>query len=64
MIANIIKNTAKNIVFLYYRKKSTCSLCEEPNNTLFCRTKCSDKTCNGYMKIDNDEMSIHQELKF
>ena len=63
-IANIIKNTAKNLVFLYYRKKSTCSLCKESNNTLFCRTKCSDKTCNRYLKIDYDEMSIHQELKF
>jgi len=60
-IANIIKNTAKNLVFLYYRKKSTCSLCKESNNTLFCRTKYSDKTCNGYLKIDHDEMSIHQE---
>ena len=64
MIANIIKNTAKNLIFLYYRKKSTCSLCKESNNTLFCRTKCSDKTCSGYMEIDYDEMSIYQELKF
>ena len=64
MIANIIKNTAKNLIFLYYRKKSTCSLCKEPNNTLFCRTKCSDKTCNGYMEIDFDEKNIYQELKF
>ena len=63
-IANIIKNTAKNLIFLYYRKKSTCSLCKESNNTLFCRTKCSDKTCNGYMEIDYDEISIYQELKF
>jgi len=64
MIANIIKTTAKNLMFLYYRKKSTCSLCKESNNTLFCRTICSDKTCNGYMQIDYDEMSIYQELKF
>jgi len=64
MIANVIKNTGKNLTFLYYRKKSTCSLCKESNNTLFCRTKCSDKTCNGYMEIDYDEMSIYQELKF
>jgi len=63
-IANIIKNTAKNLIFLYYRKKSTCSTCKESNNTLFCRTKCSDKTCNGYMEIDYDEMSIYHELKF
>ena len=63
-IANIIKNTAKNLIFLYYRKKSTCSICKESNNTLFCRTKCSDKTCNGYMEIDYDEMSIYHELKF
>ena len=47
-----------------YRKKSTCSICKESNNTLFCRTKCSDKTCNGYMEIDYDEMSIYHELKF
>ena len=64
MIANIIKTTAKNLMFLYYRKKSTCSLCKESNNTLFRRTICSDKTCNGYMQIDYDEMSIYQELKF
>ena len=64
MIANIIKTTAKNLMFLYYRKKSTCSLCKESNNTLFCRTICSDKTCNRYMQIDYDEMSIYQELKF
>jgi DNA polymerase alpha subunit A len=64
MIGNIIKNTAKNLMFLYYRKKSTCSVCKESNNTLFCRTKCSDKTCNGYMETDYDEMSIYQELKF
>ena len=64
MIANVIKNTGKNLTFLYYRKKSTCSLCKESSNTLFCRTKCSDKTCNGYMEIDYDEMSIYQELKF
>ena len=63
-LANIIKNTAKGLIFLYYRKKSTCKLCKESNNTLFCRTKCSDKTCNGYMEIDYDEMSIYQELKF
>jgi DNA polymerase alpha subunit A len=63
-IANIIKNTAKNLIFLYYRKKSTCSICKESNNTLFCRTKCSDKTCKVYMEIDYDEMSIYQELKF
>ena len=63
-IANIIKNTVKNLIFLYYRKKSTCSICKESNNTLFCRTKCSDKTCNGYMEIDYDEMSIYHELKF
>ena len=64
MIANIIKNKAKNLMFLYYRKKSTCSICKESNNTLFCRTKCSDKTCNGYMETDFDEMSIYQEFKF
>ena len=64
MIANIIKNTAKNLIFLYYRKKSTCSKCRESNNTLFCRTKCSDKTCNGFMQTDYDEMGIYQELKF
>jgi len=63
-IANIIKNTAKNLIFLYYRKKSICSVCKEPNNTLFCRTKCSDKTCNGNMEIDYDEMSVYQELNF
>ena len=64
MIANIIKNTAKILIFLYYRKKSFCKNCKESNNTLFCRTKCSDKTCNGYMETDYDEMSIYQELKF
>ena len=64
MIANVIKNTVKNLIFYYYRKKSTCSNCREANNTLFCRTKCSDKTCNGYMLTDYDEMSIYQELKF
>ena len=64
MIANIIKNTAKNLMFLYYRKKSTCSLCKESNNTLFCRIKCPDKTCNGNMEIDYDEMDIYQELNF
>ena len=63
-IANIIKNTAKNLMFLYYRKKSYCNGCEESNNVLFCRTKCSDKTCNGFMVTDFDEMSIYQELKF
>ena len=64
MIANIIKNTAKNLIFIYYKKKSTCSLCKESNNALFCRAKCPDKTCNGNMEIDYDEMSIYQELKF
>ena len=64
MIANIIKNTAKNLMFFYYRKKSTCSICKESNNILFCRTKCSDKTCNGYMETDFDENSVYQELKF
>ena len=64
MIANIIKNIAKNLMFLYYRKKSTCSICKESNNILFCRTKCSDKTCNGYMETDFDEISIYQELNF
>ena len=64
MLGNIIKNTAKNLMFLYYRKKSTCSTCKESNNTLFCRRQCSDKTCNGYMETDYDEMSIYQELKF
>ena len=63
-VANVIKNTVKTLIFYYYRKKSTCSTCRESNNTLFCRTKCSDKTCNGYMLTDYDEMSIHQELKF
>ena len=51
-------------MFLYYRKKSYCNGCEESNNVLFCRTKCSDKTCNGFMVTDFDEMSIYQELKF
>ena len=64
IIANIIKNTAKNLMFLYYRKKSSCHDCEESNNVLFCRTKCSDKTCKGFMVTDFDEMSIYQELKF
>ena len=64
MIANIIKNRAKNLMFLYYRKKSTCSKCRESNNTLFCRTKCSDKTCKGFMQTDYNEMSIYQELNF
>jgi DNA polymerase elongation subunit (family B) len=63
-VANIIKNTVKTLLFYYYRKKSTCSNCRESNNTLFCRTKCSDKTCNGYMLTDYDEMSVYQELKF
>ena len=63
-VANVIKNTVKTLIFFYYRKKSTCSNCRESNNTLFCRTKCSDKTCNGYMLTDYDEMSIYQELKF
>ena len=64
MIANIIKNTVKTLMFYYYRKKSTCSNCREANNTLFCRTKCSDKTCNGYMSTDYDELGIYNELKF
>ena len=64
MVANVIKNTVKTLIFYYYRKKSTCSNCRESNNTLFCRTKCSDKTCNGYMLTDYDEMSVYQELKF
>ena len=64
MISKIIKNTVKYLVFLYYRKQSTCLLCKESNNTLFCREKCPDKTCNGYMEIDFDEMSIYKELKF
>ena len=63
-VANVIKNTVKTLIFYYYRKKSTCSNCREPNNTLFCRTKCSDKTCNGYMLTDYDEMSVYQELQF
>ena len=63
-IANIIKNTAKYFIFLYYRKKSTCSICKESNNILFCRTKCSDKTCGGWMKTDYDEMCIYHELRF
>jgi DNA polymerase alpha subunit A len=63
-VANVIKNTVKTLIFYYYRKKSTCSNCRESNNTLFCRTKCSDQTCNGYMLTDYDEMSIYQELKF
>ena len=63
-VANVIKNTVKTLLFYYYRKKSTCSNCRESNNTLFCRTKCSDKTCNGYMLTDYDEMSVYQELKF
>ena len=63
-VANVIKNTVKTLIFYYYRKKSTCSNCRESNNTLFCRTKCSDKTCNGYMLTDYDEMSVYQELKF
>ena len=63
-VANVIKNTVKTLIFYYYRKKSTCSTCRESNNTLFCRTKCSDKTCNGYMLTDYDEMSVYQELKF
>ena len=63
-VANVIKNTVKTLIFYYYRKKSTCSNCRESNNTLFCRTKCSDKTCNGYMLTDYDEMGIYQELKF
>ena len=64
LVANVIKNTVKTLIFYYYRKKSTCSNCRESNNTLFCRTKCSDKTCNGYMLTDYDEMSVYQELKF
>ena len=64
MIANVIKNTAKNLIFLYYRKKSTCLKCKESNNTLFCRTRCSDKTCKGSMITDYDELSIYQELSF
>ena len=63
-VANVIKNTVKTLMFYYYRKKSTCSNCRESNNTLFCRTKCSDKTCNGYMLTDYDEMSVYQELNF
>lgn len=63
MIANVIKNTAKNLIFLYYRK-STCLKCKESNNTLFCRTRCSDKTCKGSMITDYDELSIYQELSF
>ena len=63
-VANIIKNTVKTLIFFYYRKKSTCTNCRESNNTLFCRTKCSDKTCHGYMSTDYDEMSVYQELKF
>jgi DNA polymerase alpha subunit A len=64
MIANIIKYTAKNLMFLYYRKKSTCSACKESNNCLFCRRQCPDKTCSGHMETDFDEISIFQELKF
>ena len=64
MVANVIKNTAKNLMFLYYRKKSTCRNCKESNNTLFCRTICSDKTCNGQMETDFNELYIYQELKF
>ena len=63
MIANVIKYAAKNLMFLYYRKKSSCSKCRE-SNALFCRTKCSDKTCNGNMETDFDEINIFEELKF
>ena len=64
MIANIIKYTAKTLMFLYYRKKSTCSACKESNNSLFCRRQCPDKTCSGHMETDFEETSIFQELKF
>lgn len=60
IIANVIKNTAKNLIFLYYRKKSACSLCRESNN----RTIFSDKTYNGYMEIGHDEIYFYQELQF
>ena len=63
-LRNIFLNNIKKNIFSYYKRKSMCSKCKENINSLFCRNRCTDESCRGYLQRDVIEEDVSNEIKF
>jgi hypothetical protein len=63
-LRNVFLNNIKKNIFSYYKRKSMCSKCKENINSLFCRNRCTDESCRGYLQRDVIEEDVSNEIKF